>query len=649
MDEKTQNEIKKGGISVETEHIFPVIKKWLYSEKDIFLREIVSNACDAVTKRKRLISLGQAPDTSEKFRIDVRLDKEEKTITVEDNGIGMSKEEIEKYLCQIALSGALDFIQKYEGESKDSGSGIIGHFGLGFYSSFMVSESVEVNSRSCTGAPAVKWICNESGEYVISDSDREKIGTEVIMQISEEGEEFLSSYKLKEILDKYCAFMPIEIYFTDVNEEAKKAEEKAKKAEENKDNASEDSQKSDDTADTAEADTEKPINDTNPLWMKNPSDCTDEEYAEFYRRVFNDYKEPLFHIHINAEYPLNFKGILYFPKINHEYEGLEGQVKLYYNQVFVADNIKEVIPEYLLMLKGVIDCPELPLNVSRSYLQNSGYVAKISAHIVKKVADKLNSLFNTDRENYEKLWSDLKIFVEYGSLRDRKFYDKVKDSILFEQTDGSHKTLSEYLERAKEKHENTIYYASDKVTQAQYISLFNAQEIDVLHLPHMLDNQFIAFVESCEANKKIKFVRIDADLADALKGDGEKLESEALVGLFKEVSGNDKLEVKFENLKDEKIPAILNISEQSRRMSDMMRMYGMTDMPSQDEASLILNSNSRLVKDLSERIGEEKEELLPVAKQIYSLALLGQRQLTAEELKAFLDGSFELLEKRFCK
>ncbi len=657
MDEKNQNEMKKGGISVETEHIFPVIKKWLYSEKDIFLREIVSNACDAVTKRKRLISLGQAPEAEEKFRIDVRLDKEEKTITVTDNGIGMTKEEIEKYLCQIALSGALDFIQKYEGESKDSGNGIIGHFGLGFYSAFMVSESVEVNSRSYSGAPAVKWVCNENGEYVISDSDREAVGTEVIMQISEDGEEFLSSYKLREILNKYCAFMPVEIFFTDTDEEKKKAEEKAKAAEkaEGSDKAGTDdgtdASKGAQDGGTSEEkpEEEKPINDTNPLWMKNPSSCTDEEYSEFYRKVFNDYKEPLFHIHINAEYPLNFKGILYFPKINHEYEGLEGQVKLYYNQVFVADNIKEVIPEYLLMLKGVIDCPELPLNVSRSYLQNSGYVAKISAHIVKKVADKLNSLFNTDRENYEKLWSDLKIFVEYGSLRDRKFYDKVKDSILFEQTDGTHKTLSEYLEKAKGKHENTIYYASDKVTQAQYISLFNAQGIDVLHLPHMLDGQFIAFVESCEADKKLKFVRIDADLADALKGDGEKLENEELKKLFKEVSGNDKLEVRFENLKDEKIPAILNISEESRRMSDMMKMYGMTDLPSQDEASLILNSNSALVKNLIGRIDSERDELVPVAKQIYSLALLGQRQLTADELKSFLDGSFELLEKRFCK
>lgn len=650
MEQNEQNSTRKGGISVETEHIFPVIKKWLYSEKDIFIREIVSNACDAITKRKRLISLGKAPEFDGKYRIDVKLDKEEKTITVTDNGIGMTAEEMEKYLCQIALSGALDFIQKYEGENSNDADGIIGHFGLGFYSLFMVSESVEVNSLSCLGGKAAKWICNDSGDYEMSESSKDTVGTEIIMQISEEGEEYLSSYTLRAALEKYCSFMPVEIYFDDGEKKTSEPDEKGNgegSEGEKSDEGSESSEGDKKAEGTEKAAEEKPINDTTPLWMKSPSECTEEEYNDFYRKVFNDYKEPLFHIHINAEYPLNFKGILFFPKLNHEFESLEGQVKLYYNQVFVADNIKEVIPEYLLMLKGVIDCPELPLNVSRSYLQTSGYVNKISAHIVKKVADKLNSLYNTDRENYEKLWDDLKVFVEYGSLKDRKFYEKIKGSVIYKKTDGSYTTLEKYLENAKEKHENTVYYASDKVAQSQYISMYRSQGIEILELPHLLDNQFITFIES--ENKDVKFVRIDADVADALKGDGEKLEDEALVSLFKEVSGNDKLTVKFEPLKDEKIPAVLNISEQSRRFAEMMKMYGMPDAGKESEASLILNSNSRLVRSMSEKLKESKDEVLPVAKQVYSLALLGQRTLSADELKAFLDGSFSLLENSFCK
>lgn len=617
MDEK----IKKGGISVETEHIFPIIKKWLYSDKDIFLREIVSNACDAVTKLRRLTSLGQVSDIPDDYKITVKADKEERTITVSDNGIGMTEEELDRYLCQIALSGALDFINKYEGE-ENRNNGIIGHFGLGFYSSFMVSDRVTVVTKSYTGAPAVKWECTDSGEYTLSPSDKETRGTDVIMHIADGEDEYLEDGKLKSILEQYCSFMPVEIYY----EGEKKPEPEKKEGEEAK-----------------EPEAPKPINDTHPLWMKNPSDCTEEEYLEFYRKVFHDYREPLFHIHINADYPLNFRGILYFPKITNEYESLEGQVKLYYNQVFVADNIKEVIPEFLLMLRGVIDCPELPLNVSRSYLQNSGYVAKMSQHIVKKVADKLNSLFTAERENYEKLWQDIKIFVEYGSLREKKFYDRVKDSVIYQLTGGRYVTLDEYLEGAKEKHENTVYYATDKMAQAQYISMLEGEGIDVMYLDKGLDNQFISMIEQ---ERNVKFLRVDSGVADALRGDGEKFESKALADLFVKVSGNDKLKVTFENLKDGTLPAMLTVSEQDRRFGEMMKLYGMQNdgMPA-PEGELVLNSGSDMIKRLAAKAESGDESAADSAGYIYRLALLAQRKLSAEELKDFLRGSFAMLDK----
>ena len=617
MDEK----IKKGGISVETEHIFPIIKKWLYSDKDIFLREIVSNACDAVTKLRRLTSLGQVSDIPDDYKITVKADKEERTITVSDNGIGMTEEELDRYLCQIALSGALDFINKYEGE-ENRNNGIIGHFGLGFYSSFMVSDRVTVVTKSYTGAPAVKWECTDSGEYTLSPSDKETRGTDVIMHIADGEDEYLEDGKLKSILEQYCSFMPVEIYY----EGEKKPEPEKKEGEEAK-----------------EPEAPKPINDIHPLWMKNPSDCTEEEYLEFYRKVFHDYREPLFHIHINADYPLNFRGILYFPKITNEYESLEGQVKLYYNQVFVADNIKEVIPEFLLMLRGVIDCPELPLNVSRSYLQNSGYVAKMSQHIVKKVADKLNSLFTTERENYEKLWQDIKIFVEYGSLREKKFYDRVKDSVIYQLTGGRYVTLDEYLEGAKEKHENTVYYATDKMAQAQYISMLEGEGIDVMYLDKGLDNQFISMIEQ---ERNVKFLRVDSGVADALRGDGEKFESKALADLFVKVSGNDKLKVTFENLKDGTLPAMLTVSEQDRRFGEMMKLYGMQNdgMPA-PEGELVLNSGSDMIKRLAAKAESGDESAADSAGYIYRLALLAQRKLSAEELKDFLRGSFAMLDK----
>ena len=609
-----EQQIKKGGISVQTEHIFPVIKKWLYSEKDIFLREIVSNASDAVTKLRRLASLGQYDNGDEVYRIDVILDKTAKTLTVSDNGIGMTEEELDRYICQIALSGALEFVEKYEGENTNNG--IIGHFGLGFYSSFMVSDSVELITKSYTGTPAVRWVCGADGNYETSPAERKEHGTSVIMHISEEEAAYLEKYKIEEVLEKYCAFMPVEIFFHVADEE-----------------------------DTEKKDPEepKPINDTTPLWQKNPSECTPEEYKEFYRKVFHDFREPLFWIHVNADYPLNFRGILYFPKLTNEYESIEGQVKLYYNQVFVADNIKEVIPEYLLMLKGVLDCPELPLNVSRSYLQNNTYVSKVSAHIVKKVADKLNSLCNTAREEYEKVWNDIRTFVEYACMRDRKFYDRVKDSLLLELTDRSFTTAATYLENAKGTHENTVYYTSDKAAQAQYISMFEAQGMQVAVFDKQLDVQFLSVLETY--NTDVKYVRIDADVADALKSDEAVAEDKALADLFRKVAGDEKLTVSFAALKDASVPVLLTISEDSRRMEEMMRMYAMSGMnlgmnyPT--EATLTVNTISPLIQRLSSMESEKQEK---AAAYLYRLALLSQRKLTAEELQRFLSDSYGILE-----
>ena len=610
-----ENEVKKGGISVQTEHIFPVIKKWLYSEKDIFLREIVSNASDAVTKLRRLESLGQYDSHNESYRIDVVLDKDAKTLTVSDNGIGMTAEEVDRYICQIALSGALEFVEKYEGDNQNNG--IIGHFGLGFYSAFMVSNTVEVITRSYTGAPAVHWTCTADGTYEAKSGERDNHGTSVIMHISDEETEYLQKYKIEEILEKYCAFMPVDVYFTAEGEDEK----------ENKED---------------EATASAPINDTTPLWLKSPSECTDEDYKDFYRKVFHDYREPLFWIHINADYPLNFKGILYFPKLTNEYESIEGQVKLYYNQVFVADNIKEVIPEYLLMLKGVLDCPELPLNVSRSYLQNNTYVAKVSAHIVKKVADKLNSLCNTAREEYEKVWNDIRTFVEYACMRDRKFYDRVKDSLLLELTNGSFVTPSTYLENAKEKHENTVYYATDKALQAQYISMFEAQGIEVAVFDKQLDTQFVSMIEGYDSN--VKYFRIDANVAGALKGDGDVTENPALSQLFIKASANDKLKVEFSPLKDANVPLLLTISEESRRMEEMMKLYAMSGMSMAGsfptEATLTVNTASPLIAKLADMEGEKQEK---TATYLYQLALLSQRKLTAEELQSFLANSYGVL------
>ena len=608
-----ENSTKKGGISVETAHIFPIIKKWLYSEKDIFLREIVSNATDAVTKLRRLSSLGQYDGDNEVYSVRVVLDKSAKTLTVSDNGIGMTEEELEKYICSIALSGALDFIQKYD-DGNDNG--IIGHFGLGFYSSFMVSDKVELVTRSYNGDGAIHWVCNGSGEYEITNGERDTHGTDVIMHISDEEVAYLEESKIREILDKYCSFMSVDVYF--------------------------------EVADTDKGEEDKPINETSPLWLKNASECTDEEYSEFYKKVFHDYKEPLFNIHINADYPLNFKGILFFPPRANEYESYEGQIKLFYNQVFVADDIKEVIPEFLLMLKGVLDCPELPLNVSRSYLQDNAYVKKVSAHIVKKVADKICSLCLNEREKYEKMWGELKIFFEYASLRDKKFYDRVKSCYLLELTDGSFMTLEEYLKDCDEKHKNTVYYATDKALQAQYISMFESEGTRVALLAHQLDVQFIGM---CEMNgDDVKYKRIDSELSDMLKGEGEAEKNEAVATLFKKVSGKEELEVTFEVLKDTSVPALLTMSEEARRMEDMMKMYagmGMNigDMALPEQFTLILNTNSELIRKLGYECENDTEKAELLAAEIYRLALLAQRRFSAEELKEFLAETYKLLER----
>lgn len=629
-----EENIKKGGISVETQNIFPVIKKWLYSDKDIFVRELISNGCDAVTKHKRLVSLGEAESDGKPYRIDVTLDTELGTLTFSDNGIGMNQEEIDKYINQIALSGALDFIQKYEGESEDAGKGIIGHFGLGFYSAFMIADKVEIKSKSYRkDDAAVWWTGNEDGSYEMRPCDKMQRGTDIILYINDDEKEYASESKIREIIEKFCSFMPVEIYYTvlpEKKDEVKEGEEPKEKSE------------------------PKPVNDTTPLWLKKPSECTDEEYKEFYRKVFHDYKEPLFWIHISADYPLNFKGILYFPKLSNEYGSYEGQVKLYYNQVFVADNIKEVIPEYMFLLKGVLDCPELPLNVSRSYLQSNGYVAKISAHIVKKVSDKLNSLFNTEREKYESFWDDVKPFVEYAGIRDNKFFSKVKDVILYKTTEGKFMTLAEYA--ANEHYDNTVYYTDDKQRQSKYVSMFASQGVPVVEFDKLIDVQFVSFAESelksDDKYKDIKFVRVDSGVADILKDSDKQTDEEQskkLCDFFKETLGKgDGLKISCDHLKDSTVPAVLNLSEQSRRFSDMMKMYGggMGSMPV--EETLVLNLSNPLIGKIADKITSEEtpDELSKsLATQAYMLALVAQRPLEPDELSKFISQSSELFAK----
>ena len=550
----------KGNISVDSENLFPIIKKWLYSDKDIFLRELVSNGCDAVTKLKKLASIGEAQiDENEKFKVTVSIFKDSKKLVISDNGIGMTAEEIDKYINQIAFSGASDFLSKYK-EEDDKGSQIIGHFGLGFYSAFMVADSVEIDSLSYQdGAKAAKWTCDGSMEFDLTDGDRTERGTTITLNIAEDSEEFLEESTIRQILHKYCAFLPIEIY-VEVPED--KHEDHCDCGHDH------DHEHEDDTPSEP-----KPINNTTPLWMKKPSECTDEEYKEFYRNVFMDFNEPLFWIHLNVDYPFNLKGILYFPKINHEFAGQEGQIKLYNNQVFVADNVKEVIPEFLMLLKGVIDCPDLPLNVSRSFLQNDGYVKKISSHITKKVADKLTSIYNNERENYEKYWDYINIFIKYGCLRDEKFYEKVKDVIIYKDIDGKYLTLDEYLDGKEEK---DVYYVSDPQTQSQYINMFKNQGLNAVVLPSMMDTHFISLVEMKQTG--VKFKRIDSainDISDnAEKDDSTKEQEEKLIEKFKNEIKDDTLKIEVQSLKDDSIPAVILLGEQSRRMQEMYKAYG---------------------------------------------------------------------------
>lgn len=607
-----------GNISVSSENIFPIIKKWLYSDKDIFLRELVSNGCDAVTKLKKLASIGKADlPEGEEFAVTVTLDKDAGTLSITDNGIGMTAEEIEKYITQIAFSGAADFLAKYKDEDEKN-SGIIGHFGLGFYSAFMPSDKVEIDSLSyIDGAKAAKWTCDGSMEYDLSDGTRTARGTTVTLHIAEDSKEFLEEFTVRSILAKYCSFLPVEVYFKVL------PEPKAEDGEEKK------------------SEKPKPINDTAPLWTKKPSDCTDDEYKQFYTKVFSDFNEPLFWIHLNVDFPFNLKGILYFPKINHEFAGQEGQIKLFNNQVFVADNVKEVIPEFLMLLKGVIDCPDLPLNVSRSFLQNDGYVKKISAHITKKVADKLGELFKKERESYDKYWDDINVFLKYGCMRDEKFYDRVKDYIIYKDLDGKYITLDEYLDGMEKKE---VFYVTDEKQQSQYINMLREQGQNAVILPMMMDTHFISFIEM--KNEGVTFRRIDSAIADAVSDGSEKCEnSDELIDIFKKALGDESLKIEVHGLKSEDIPAMVLLSEQSRRMKEMYRSYGqqfagMSEM-FKDEYTLTLNPNNALIKKLPS-LDEDTKKL--VCEHIYDLAMLSNKPLEPEAMTKFVERSNKLLQ-----
>lgn len=617
--------IEKGNISIHTENIFPIIKKWLYSDKDIFIRELISNGCDAVSKYKRLVSLGEAEGIDdEKFKVVVSVNKEEGTLTFSDNGIGMTDEEVKKYITQVAFSGAEDFIQKYK-DKMGEGNDIIGHFGLGFYSAFMVAKKVQIDTLSYKKeATPVRWICEGGTEYEMGDSDsRETRGTTITLFLDDESKEFLEYYKVRGIIEKYCSFLPTEIFLINVDEEKKKSEE-------DKDKDGEPT----------------PLNDTNPLWLKKPSECTDEEYKEFYKQVFNEYEDPLFWIHLNVDYPFNLKGILYFPKLKNEFELIEGKVKLYNNQVFVADNIKEVIPEFLLLLKGAIDCPDLPLNVSRSFLQNDRDVSRISKHIVKKVADKLNSIFNNDRDKFDEFWDDIHLFIKFGCLKDESFYEKIKDIIVFKNIEGKHITLKDYLDNAKEKHENKVFYVSNEEEQSQYIKLFKEYGLDAVILSSPIDNNFISFLEYKDGN--VKFTRVDSDLSDVLKdkdAEENKENNEKIIELFKSVIGDKMKEYKVESLKNEKTPAMVLLSEYSRRMAEMQAQFGGIGMNIPEEKSLVINGNNPIIKKLVSISDDEskKDKVNMICKQIVDLALISNKSLNSDELDEFINRSNDLM------
>ena len=596
-------EIKKGKIKISSENMMPIIKKWLYSDKDIFLREIVANGVDAITKYQKLVDMGEAQPDNAPYCIKVYVDEATRTLTVEDNGIGMTAEEVEKYITRIAFSGAEDFLKKYENASSD---GIIGHFGLGFYSAYMVSDLVEIYTKSYKDEPAVAWKSDGQSTYTLSQTERDDRGTKIVMHIAEGEEDFLKKDTIEALLKKYCSFMPFNIYLNPTNAD------------------------------------DKPINDSQPLYLKKPNDCTDEEYKEFYKTTFRDFKEPLFWIHLNMEYPFRLKGILYFPQINKDLAQLDkGQVKLYCNQVFIADNIKEVIPEFLMLLNGVIDCPDIPLNVSRSFLQNDKQVQKISKHITKKVADKLIELYNTEKQRYEECWADIATFVKYGCIREDSFYEKVENAVIFKDLQGEYKPLKEYFSAESDGAEpQTVYYVSDEVQQAQYVQMFKDAGLNAILANTMIDKPFLQHLEYKQA-QKWHFVGIDADINSALKG-GETVESEQeeLVKIFKDNLPNKGMQVRIEQLKSGKIPAVITVDEFMKRMADMQEAYGMDGFDAMQGATLVVNLTNPVISGL---LTQPAEKQTLIVQQIYYLAMISYKKLSPEELSAFVEQSTKIL------
>ena len=685
---------KRGTLSINSDNIFPIIKKWLYSDHDIFFRELISNGCDAITKLKKLEVMGEYTfPENHKNKVEVIVNPEEKTLKFIDTGLGMTAEEVEEYITQIAFSGATQFLEKYKDKTNEDQ--IIGHFGLGFYSAFMVADEVQIDTLSYKeGATPVHWVCDGGTEYEIGEGNRTEVGTEITLFLNEESLEFANEYRAREVIEKYCSFMPVEIFLSKANAEqeyetideselkeddviVERIHEEAKTEEKENENGEKEIVEVSPAKDKVKIN-KRPVSlsDINPLWMKHPNECTDEEYKEFYRKVFMDYKEPLFWIHLNMDYPFNLKGILYFPKINMEYESIEGTIKLYNNQVFIADNIKEVIPEFLMLLKGVIDCPDLPLNVSRSALQNDGFVKKISDYISKKVADKLSGMCKTDRENYEKYWDDISPFIKFGCLKDTKFSERMMDYILYKNIDGKYLTLEdcikenekpedakeaeevvteenkeavaeeikEDVKEGKEPEKTSIYYVTDEVQQSQYINMFREQGQDAVILKHNIDSAFISHVE--QVKDTVKFLRIDADVNESVKEEGENLEekTKTLEEVFRKVLNKDKLTVKAEKLKNENVSAMMTISEESRRMQEMMKMYNMYGMdPSMfgGQETLVLNVNNKLVQYVLENKDGENVPLL--CEQLYDLAVISHRQLTPEEMTKFVARSNEIM------
>lgn len=697
---------KHGNLSINSDNLFPIIKKWLYSDHDIFYRELISNGCDAITKLKKLDMMGEYELPADyKPQIQVVVNPDEKTLKFIDNGLGMTADEVEEYINQIAFSGATDFIEKYKDKANDDQ--IIGHFGLGFYSAFMVADQVTIDTLSYKkNATPVHWACDGGTEFDMTDGTKEGIGTEITLYLNEDCLEFANEYRAREVIEKYCSFMPTPIFLSKANAEteyetidaADKLDTDTVVEEIHEEAKTEEKENENGEKEVVEVSPAKeklkivkrpvPLNDTNPLWAKNPKDCTDEEYKEFYRKVFLDYKEPLFWIHLNMDYPFNLKGILYFPKINTEYDSIEGTIKLYNNQVFIADNIKEVIPEFLMLLKGVIDCPDLPLNVSRSALQNDGFVKKISEYITKKVADKLIGMCKTEKESYEKYWDDISPFIKFGCLKDTKFCDKMNDYILFKNLDDKYLTLPELLVKEEEKKDDAevldkdgnpitntgdaaasdnttdgsdtsadsekderkvIYYVTDKVQQGQYIKLFKEQNMQAVILDHNIDTSFITQLE--QRNEKYKFMRIDADVTESLKdetsADDLKAETDALTEVFKKALNNDKLTVKVEKLKNENISSIITLSEEGRRMQDMMKMYAMNGMGGMDmnmfaaDQTLTLNANNELVKYIFEH--KDSENVPMFCEQLYDLAVLSNHPLSVDEMTKFVERSNKIM------